>query len=110
MQDFRKKKANRLVRMMIVNWAFGCAVGFVCAGALLVSNLSNIRVMMFKSDFELQFLLLLFGSFGMTFAGVVAATAIMLLPGEEAPGQGGGAKATVFLPAYAFAKIRAGRA
>jgi hypothetical protein len=110
MQDFRKKKANRLVRMMIVNWAFGWAVGFVCAGALLASNLANIRVLMFKSEVELQFLLLLFGSFGMTFGGVVAATAIMLLPVDEEPGRGGGAKVPVFLPAYAFAKIRAGRA
>jgi hypothetical protein len=109
MQDFRKKQTNRLVRMMIVNWAFGWAVGFACAGALLASNLANIRVMMFKSDFELQFLLLLFGSFGMTFGGVVAATAIMLLPTDEDPGRSGGVKSPLFLPAYAFAKIRAGR-
>ncbi len=110
MQDCRKKKANRLVRMMIVNWAFGWAVGFLCASAVLVSNVSHIREMMFRSDFELQFLALLFGGFGMTFGGVVAATAIMLLPTEEGSGGGGGAAAPIFLPAYALARIKSARA
>ncbi|PPQ30709.1 hypothetical protein CCR94_11620 [Rhodoblastus sphagnicola] len=92
--------------MMIFNWAFGWAVGFACAAGVLVSNLGNIRDLMFRSDAMWQFLALMFGSFGMTFGGVVAATAIMLLPTDENEGRGGGRRAPVLLPAYAFAKIR----
>ena len=102
-------KTNRLVRMMILNWAFGWGVGFVCAAALLASNVSHIRDMISKSDYLWQFLLLTFGSFGLTFGGVVAATAIMLLPIEESEGPGGGTRAPIFLPAYALARIRGAR-
>jgi hypothetical protein len=110
MHPSRTNRPNRLVRMMIVNWAFGWGVGFVCAAAVLASNVSHIRDMMFKSDFMLQFLVLMFGSFGLTFGGVVAATAIMLLPTDEETWRGGGTRAHVLLPAYALAKIRGGKA
>ena len=82
MQQFRTKP-NRLVRMMIMNWAFGWAVGFVCAAGVLVSNVGHIWDLVAKSDSMGLFLVLLFGSFGLTFGGVVAATAIMLLPTDE---------------------------
>jgi hypothetical protein len=109
MQQTSKTTHNRLVRMMIVNWAFGWAVGFACAGAVLASNLGHIGDMMFKSDFALEALVLLFGSFGLTFGGVVAATAVMLLPTDEEGWRGGGGRAPVLLPAYAFARIRNAR-
>ena len=105
MQQFRTKP-NRLVRMMIMNWAFGWAVGFVCAAGVLVSNVGHIWDLVAKSDSMGLFLVLLFGSFGLTFGGVVAATAIMLLPTQEEHGRGGGARAPVLLPAYAYARIR----
>jgi hypothetical protein len=110
MHPSHKNRPNRLVRMMIFNWAFGWAVGFACAAGVLVSNVGHIRDMMFKSDAMLQFLALLFGSFGMTFGGVVAATAVMLLPTDAENGRGGGTRAPVLLPAYAYAKIRRRRA
>jgi len=106
----QSRKQNRLVRMMIFNWAFGWAVGFACAAGVLVSNVGHIRDMMFKSDAMWQFLLLMFGSFGLTFGGVVAATAIMLLPTDEEQGRGGGTRAPVLLPAYALARVRSRRA
>jgi len=110
MQQTRAKKPNRLVRMMILNWAFGWAVGFACAAAVLVSNIGHIWDMLAKSDFMAPALLLLFGSFGLTFGGVVAATAIMLLPTDEQEWRGGGTRAPILLPAYAFARIRRTRA
>jgi hypothetical protein len=109
MPQSRTKKPNRLVRMMIFNWVFGWAVGFACAGGVLASNIGHIRDMMFRSDAFWPFAALLFGSFGLTFGGVVAATAIMLLPTEERDDQGGGTRAPVLLPAYAYARIRRAR-
>jgi len=106
MQQFRKNRPNRLVRMMIANWAFGWAVGFACAAGVLASNVGHIWDMVSKSDSMSLFLVLLFGSFGLTFGGVVAATAIMLLPTDEKDWTGGGTRAPVLLPAYAFAYAR----
>lgn len=106
-----KAKSNRLVRLMITNWAFGWGVGAVCAIAVLISNVGGIRVLMMKSDLMLQGLALLFVGFGVLFGGVVCATAVMLLPtGEEKDeDRGGGKAAPVFLPAYALARIRNSR-
>ena len=105
------KNSGRLVRLMIVNWAFGWAIGFVGAGAVLASNMAGIRDLMFKSEVMWEALALLFGSFGFTFGGVVCATAIMLLPIDEPDaGGGGGHAAPVFLPAYALARARKTRA
>jgi hypothetical protein len=105
------RKSNRLVRLMIANWALGWAVGFFWAAAVLVSNVGGIRVLMLKSDLMFQGLLLLFGGFGLFFGGVVCATAIMLLPTaeEEETGRGGGKASPVLLPAYALARIRGAR-
>ncbi|MGO9390469.1 hypothetical protein [Rhodoblastus sp.] len=110
-QDRRKNSSNRLVRLMIANWAFGGVVGLACAAAVLVSNVGGIRVLMLKSDLMLAGLALLFGGFALFFGGVVCATAIMLLPTveEKETGRGGGRAAPVLLPAYALARVRAGR-
>src|SRR5271166_2670216 len=105
------RNSNRLVRLMIANWALGWAVGFVCAAAVLVSNVGGIRVLMLKSDLMFQGLVLLFGGFGLFFGGVVCATAVMLLPmgEEEETGRGGGEAAPLLLPAYALARVRGAR-
>jgi hypothetical protein len=65
---------------------------------------------MLHSELELQGLALLFGGFGVTFGGVVCATAIMLLPtGEESEERGGGLAAPILLPAYVLARARTAR-
>ncbi len=106
-----KSKPNHLVRLMIINWAFGWGVGMACAAAVLASNIGGIRVLMMNSELMLQGLALLFGGFGFTFGGVVCATAVMLLPTGEEKGsdRGGGKAAPVLLPAYALARVRAPR-
>jgi hypothetical protein len=110
-QNRTRAKPNRLLRLMVANWALGWAVGFVCACGVLVSNVGGIRELMMSSELELQGLALLFGGFGFTFGGVVCATAIMLLPtDEESWNGGGGTRAPILLPAYALAKVRAARA
>jgi hypothetical protein len=106
-----KSNSSHLVRLMISNWAFGWAVGFACAAAVLISNIGGIRELMLKSDLMLQGFALLFGGFGLFFGGVVCATAVMLLPaGEDKDVDwGGGKSAPVLLPAYALAKVRRAR-
>jgi hypothetical protein len=93
---------------MISNWAFGWAVGFAVAGAVLISNVGGIRELMLRSDMMFQGLVLLFGGFGLFFGGVVCATAVMLLPAneEKKSDRGGGKAAPVLLPVYALARIR----
>ncbi|HUO55783.1 MAG TPA: hypothetical protein VMU18_13635 [Rhodoblastus sp.] len=109
-QNRKNGISSRLVRLMIANWALGWAVGFACAAAVLVSNVANIRDLMFRSELMWQGLALLFGGFGFTFGGVVCATAVMLLPTDEDSWNGrGGLRAPILLPAYAFAKVRAAR-
>jgi hypothetical protein len=105
------KTSGRLVRLMVSNWAFGSVVGFACAGAVLISNVGGIRVLMLKSDLMFSGLVLLFGGFGLFFGSVVCATAIMLLPtsDEKPSGRGGGKPEPVLLPAYALARIRSAR-
>jgi hypothetical protein len=110
-QNSNRAKPNRLVRLMVANWALGWAVGFVCASAILVSNLAGLRDLMASSQLMLQGLALLYGGFGFTFGGVVAATAVMLLPTDEDSWEGGGgARAPILLPAYALARVRSARA
>lgn len=86
-QNCNRAKSNRLVRLMVANWALGWAVGFVCASAILLSNLAGLRDLMMSSQLMLQGLALLYGGFGFTFGGVVCATAIMLLPTDEESGK-----------------------
>src|SRR6266581_4756396 len=108
--DSKSPKINYLVRLMVFNWAFGGAIGFAWAGLVLLSDVGGIRGLMFRPEVVVQGLALLFGGFGLFFGGVVAATAVMLLPTSEAEGgPGGGKRVTVLLPAYAWSRLRGAR-
>ena len=83
--------SSRLVRLMIANWAFGWAIGFVGAAAVLALEHGRHS----RSDDSSptscgKALALLFGGFGFTFGGVVCATAVMLLPIDETECRSGG--------------------
>ncbi len=105
----RKRRANRLVRLMVFNWIFGVFVGCCCAGLLLAGDIAGLRSLMLRSELMWQALALLFGGFSITFGGVVCATAIMLPSmDEETESSGGkGLGSPVFLPAFVYAKLRA---
>ena len=104
------RNSSRLIWLMVVNWAFGWAIGFAGAAAVLASNMAHIRDLMFRSDIMWQAMALLFGGFGFTFGGICAATAVMLLPVTETETRrGGGRGAPVLLPAYALARVRPSR-
>lgn len=68
---------DRLVRTMIVNWAFGMAIGLFCAFLLLALDFAGIRSLLWRSDALISGLALLCAGFAFTFGGVVCAAAVM---------------------------------
>ncbi|HEY8578309.1 MAG TPA: hypothetical protein VIL72_00380 [Beijerinckiaceae bacterium] len=94
-----------LVRMIVLNWALGAALGLACAAVVLAADVAGLRSLMARGDLALPALALLFGGFAITFGGVVAASAVMLTPrdGDDGDDRGHGA----FTPALRPALVRA---
>jgi len=78
-----------LVRMMVVNWIVGACMGVAFALVLLAGDVGGMRSLIMGADMAAPALALLFGGFAVTFGAVIAATAIMLLPGEDDDRDGG---------------------
>jgi len=78
-----------LVRMMIINWVVGACMGVAFALVLLVADVGGMRSLIMGAEMAGPALALLFGGFAITFGAVIAATAIMLLPGEDDDRDGG---------------------
>jgi len=68
---------HRLARAMILNWAFGMAIGVFCAALLLTFDLFGLRSLLWRSDFALVGSAMLCAAFAFTFGGLVAAAAVM---------------------------------
>lgn len=66
-----------LVRMIVVHWGLGMALGAVTAGMVLALDIAHLWTLLQHSDIEWAGALLLFLGFGVTFGGVVSATAVM---------------------------------
>jgi len=66
-----------LARAMIVNWAFGMAIGVFCAGLLLAFDFAGVRSLLWRSDALIPGVALLCAGFAFTFGGVVCAAAVM---------------------------------
>jgi hypothetical protein len=66
-----------LVRAMMVNWAFGMAIGVFCALLILAFDFVGLRSLLWRSDALIPGLVLLCASFAFTFGGVVCAAAVM---------------------------------
>ena len=66
-----------LARAMVVNWAFGMAIGGFCAGLLLAFDFFGVRSLLWRSDALIPGLALLCAGFAFTFGGVVCAAAVM---------------------------------
>ena len=98
MQDrlVERRGTNRVLRVMLRNWALGIGTGFLCAGLVLAFDVAHLRHLLLQSDAPLIGLALLFGGFGATFGGLVAATAVMFLRDEGETGRGG--KALQLIP------------
>ena len=99
MQDgtVERRGTNRVLRIMLRNWALGIGTGFLCAGLVLALDVAHLRHLLLQSDAAVIGLALLFGGFGATFGGLVAGTAIMFPRDERESGRGG--KALQLIPA-----------
>jgi hypothetical protein len=66
-----------LVRAMVVNWAFGMAIGVFCAALLLAFDFFGVRSLLWRSDGLIVGVAMLCAGFAFTFGGVVCAAAVM---------------------------------
>jgi hypothetical protein len=72
-----------LVRAMVVNWAFGMAIGVFCAVLILVVDFVGLRSLLWRSDMLIPGVALLCAGFAFTFGGVVCAAAVMGFEGDD---------------------------
>lgn len=105
MRDGRveRRGTNRVLRIMVRNWALGIGTGFLCAGLVLALDVAHLRTLLVRSDSAWIGLALLFGGFGATFGGLVAGTAIMFLREERE--SGGAGKPLQLIPAAVPATV-----
>lgn len=101
--DPRPGPQNRVVRMIVMHWLLGGALGVACAAALLLINPMGIRTLLFRSDALIPGLVMLFVGFAATFGGVVAATAVMMekKDDDDEPPHGGLRQKAAPEPMYA---------
>jgi hypothetical protein len=87
---------HRLAQVVILNWAFGMAIGVFCAALLLAFDIFGIRTLLWRSDVAFVGSAMLCAAFAFTFGGVVAAAAVMQLNDcEDGPrGRRRGARAS----------------
>lgn len=77
-----------LIRMIVLNWVVGALMGVAFAGVLFAGDVAGMRTLIMATNTSAPALALLFGGFAITFGGVIAATAVMLMK-EDDDGDGG---------------------
>lgn len=71
-----------VLRLFIINWALGVALGCAFAGAFLAFDIGGMYSLIKRSELFVPALALLFGGFSITCGGVVCASAIMRVTHE----------------------------
>ncbi len=94
-----------LVRIIIVNWIVGACLGVAFAAVILAADVGGMHSLMLGHNISVPALALLFGGFAITFGGVVAATAIMLIR-EDDDNDGGRSSRLQPVPVRASARER----
>jgi hypothetical protein len=84
-----------LIRLLLVNWLIGAGVALVLVTVVLITDTARLRSLMFASSDPWVPMLLLFFGFFVTMCSVAMGTAIMMLPGDDDDGPGGGTRAVV---------------
>ena len=81
---------HAVVRLLVMHWILGVAVGVLCASLVLWLDVGGLRSLLFRSGSLMPAgLLLLYGGFAVTFGGVVCASAVMTVPvSDRDPGGG----------------------
>ncbi len=72
-----------LIRIVIVNWILGACLGVAFAALMLAVDVGGLRGLMWGHTISIPALVLLFGGFAITFGGLVAATAIMMIKDDD---------------------------
>ncbi len=100
---------TRIVSLVSLNALGGAVLGAACALLLLASDFAGLARLMSAGREPGAAIALLLGGFATTFAGLVAATAVMLIPGRDgSPPNGGGCVrlTPVLVPVRAIAPVR----
>ncbi len=84
-----KPPHRAMVRMVLVQAAFGAALGLAFALCLLLLDVDGLGGLIRSSETGLTAFLLLAGGFMVTGGSVVAGTAIMMLKNDDDDGDGG---------------------
>ena len=102
-QRRRWRRADPVVRMLLVNWALGLAVGATLAIVVLAVDALGLRTLLWRSDVAVMGTVLFIALFALSFGGIVAATAAMRAGQDDDDEPRGGRRA----PALAYAMVRA---
>ena len=81
-------RRHSLPQFIILHWMLGSAMGLGFTALLLIVDPMGLRPLLLHSNAPLAALALLGGGFAISFGGIVAASAVMLI-GPEARPQGG---------------------
>ncbi|MDP2356354.1 MAG: hypothetical protein Q8M31_09895 [Beijerinckiaceae bacterium] len=96
------------IRMVIVNWIVGACLGVAFAAVILAADVGGMHSLMLGHNISITAIALLFGGFAITFGGVVAATAIMLIK-EDDDNDGGRSNMLQPVPVPTPARVRVRR-
>jgi hypothetical protein len=88
--DRTPRGPDPVIRMILINWVAGACMGAAFAAVLLAADVAGIGGLIMGDSVSIPALALLFGGFSITFAGVIAATAIMLMNDRDVVDSGGG--------------------
>jgi hypothetical protein len=100
----RWRRLDRVVRLVIANWALGMAVGATCAGVWLGLDIIGLRSLLWRSDIAVVGTAAFVALFALTFGGVVAATAVMRASDDDDESHGGLRAPTPRAPVLAYAR------
>ena len=93
------RRMDRVVRLIIVNWALGMGLGVACAGLMLGFDILGLRSLLWSSDVAFVGTAAFVTLFALTFGGVVAASAAMRAGDDDDEPRGGRpARAPAFAP------------
>ena len=79
-----------LLRIVVVNWIVGACLGVAFAALVLVADIGGMGSLILGHTVSIPAFALLFGGFAITFGGLVAATAIMLIKDDSDDDSDGG--------------------
>ena len=97
----RWRRMDRIVRLIIANWALGMGLGALLGGALIVFDFMGLRTLLWRSDAALVGTIAFVALFAFTFGGVVAATAAMRAGQDDDDEPRGGHRAPALIYATA---------